>query len=120
MAGPGPIPFNPQLLSAKVLTKSGPYTVVANDVISRKLVIYCNAGSGGFDITIDPAVVGSLTSTAEVTVEKVDTVAGNLVGIRDLTQVVDAIASAATAAGQIGGWRSVTSNGTNLRSVGIG
>lgn len=113
-------PFGPSTLSVKVLSKSGPYTVTADDIAGGRLVIYCNAGSGGFDITIDPAVVGSLTSTAEITVEKVDTVAGNLVGIRDLTQAVDAIASAATTAGQIGGWRSITSNGTNLRSVGIG
>ncbi len=96
---------------SKTITSS--YTVQSTDGI-----IDVNASAGTITITF-PISAGSASQTQEVTISKIDTSA-NAIIISDGTNNVDAISAAASTTGQINGWRNVYSNGTNIRSFGVG
>jgi hypothetical protein len=96
---------------SKTITSS--YTVQSTDGI-----IDVDASAGTITITF-PISAGSASQTQEVTISKIDT-SSNVIIISDGTNNVDAISTAASSNGQINGWRSVYSNGTNIRSLGVG
>jgi hypothetical protein len=109
--GGGPTP-------GPVMSVSANMTVTASDVAAGTLYLDVDASGGQITITIPPSL-GSSIETPLVVISKVDTSA-NAVVISDGVHNVDAIAAPAGANGQINGQRDVYSNGTNLRSAGVG
>lgn len=91
------------------------FTVSIGDALSRKLYDV-DASSGQIVVTYPT----NLTAGCPVTISKVDTSANFILITTDGSTVVDAITTPANASGQIGGWRSVYSSGTVLRSYGVG
>lgn len=77
-----------------------------------------NAASGAVTITF-PISLGASGNSPQIRVIKTDT-STNPVSISNGSGVVDQIVTAATASGKIGGWRDVYSNGTALRTAGVG
>lgn len=110
MIGPGPIPAS---ASRPLKTVSSDYTVQPSDG-----TIEADASGGSLTITF-PLGLGSSASAASFRVSKVDET-GNVVQISDGTRVIDLISAPATTDGQVNGWRDVYSNGTSLRSLGVG
>lgn len=96
-----------------ITAKSANYTVLDTDK-----QIEVNAGTGDITIIV-PLTIGTSSATAELEILKIDT-STNIINISDGTNIVDVIVTPATATGQINGWRKVSSNGTNLRSRGVG
>jgi len=93
--------------------KTANYTATGNDVY-----IDVDASAGTVTITV-PTNLSTATDTQPIIISKVDTTT-NIVQISDGTNVIDAIVTPATTNGQIGGYREVTGNGSNLRSKGVG
>lgn len=103
---------------ARILAVASNYAVTAADVSTGQLELEVNAAGGSRTITV-PIAIGDASSSAEVTVNKVDTSA-NPVLISDGANIIDIITTAATENGQINGWRRVYANGSTLRSRGVG
>ena len=103
----GPLNLSP------LITKTANYTVTATDKY-----IEADASGGAITITVAPTI-GTSSLTATVIIEKIDT-SSNPISISDGTNIVDVIVTAASSSGQINGWRSITANGTNIRSYGVG
>lgn len=101
--------FDAQLIDAKIAN----YTVIATD-----RYVEVDSSAGAVTITV-PLTFGNPTYTPEVEILKTDT-SSNVVNISDGTNIIDVIVTPATANGQVNGWRTVTSNGTALRSKGVG
>lgn len=98
--------------SIKTITHaSSPYTVETTDKF-----IEADATLGAIVIEYPPA----LEIAVDVQVLKIDTTANAIQITPDGVTVIDAITSPASATGQINGWRFVYSNGTTLRSYGVG
>lgn len=87
-------------------------------VLNTDKIIEANAASGVITVTV-PLSLGNAVQSQSFRIVKTDTTA-NFVTISDGTNTVDQIVTGASANGQIGGWREVYSNGTHLRSMGIG
>ena len=82
-------------------------------------VIDVDASGGAVTIRYIPDLI-SYSDFVQVTrINKVDTTS-NAVLISDGTTTVDQIITAGSTSGQIGGWRDVFGNGTNIRSAGVG
>ena len=111
--------FNIQSIVPAVSNKKYSKTITANyTVLNTDGIIDVDASGGTVTITF-PINLGSVSETQEVTISKIDT-SSNSVIISDGTNNLDVITSAATANGQINGWRNIYSNGTHIRSLGVG
>jgi hypothetical protein len=117
MSNPGPGPVPSRFIST-ILTKSADYTVTAADVFGGNVIILMDATAGQKTVTMNPNL-GTIEATPNVLVLKTDATT-NPVVINNGTIDIDAIVAPATAAGQIGGWRNLSSNGTVLSSNGSG
>lgn len=109
--------YNPAI-PAVVLAKSADYSVTAGDLSHGTVYINVDASGGDVTITIAPSL-GSSSYTPTIVVQKVDT-SSNIVFINNGSSDIDAIVTAATSDGQVGGFRIISTNGTNLRSEGVG
>lgn len=90
------------------------YTILAADQI-----VEMTSQTANRVITV-PLSLGSATIARPVKIVKANTSVYQI-SIKDsLGNVVDVIQEAATSDGQIGGWRDVYSNGTKLRTMGVG
>ncbi|MGH6887999.1 MAG: hypothetical protein ACREHF_02180 [Rhizomicrobium sp.] len=96
--------------SATLVVKSANFAAAGSEGF-----IECDAAGGPFTITVLPSAVDG---RAPLRIRKIDTSA-NAVSISDGTNVVFALASAANADGNLGGWCDVSSNGINLRTEGV-
>lgn len=98
---------------APLVAVSANYTVQSTDRI-----VEVSAAASNRIVTIAPSL-GASSQAPIFRIVKTDTTT-NVVAISDGTEVVDFISAPATATGQINGWRDVYSNGTTLRSMGVG
>lgn len=92
---------------------SANYTVQSTDRI-----VEVSAAASNRIVTIAPGL-GASSQAPIFRIVKTD-ITTNVVAISDGIEVVDFISAPATATGQINGWRDVYSNGTTLRSMGVG
>jgi hypothetical protein len=107
-----------EILNVTTTTTVSGYTILASDNIVE---VNASGAVSGFYIT-HPLSLYVSGKAIKRRIEKVDTTGNPVYITTDGTSgtIVDAITTAATASGQINGWRDVYSNGTNIRSLGVG
>jgi hypothetical protein len=106
-------PAQNAVLNVKQVSTST-YTVEQGDQ-----VLEVSAASGAIVIEFPPSL-GAPNRSQIVEILKVDTTGNSIAISPDGSTIIDEILQAATAAGQINGWRCVSANGTTLRSRGVG
>lgn len=105
---------------SQLVTGAGLTTITSNYVVGpNDETIEANAQGGTFTITI-PLGIGSATSSRVVWIVKVDTTINAVIISDGINPAVSAITTPATALGDIGGFRRIYSNGSNLRCFGVG
>lgn len=114
----GPLASSGSLATTPILSISTNYTVLPADVASGSLILDVDVTSAPITITV-PVTLGSAGSSPVIRINKIDQ-STNSVLINDGTNTIDSIITPASALGQVNGYRSVYSNGTNLRSSGNG
>lgn len=94
-------------------------TAVSVTVLISDQTIDVSAAAGTVTITYPLALVAAGIAKT-VRINKTDTTGNQIIITSDGSTPIDAISAPASSTGQINGWRDLFSNGSNLRSAGVG